>query len=281
MKVIETVGEMKLLVDALKSAGGRIAFVPTMGFLHEGHLALVDEAKRRGGAVVVSIFVNPAQFGPSEDFEKYPRDMERDLRLCEERGVTVVFCPKREDLYPEGFQTYVNVEELTRGLCGAARPTHFRGVTTVCAKLFNIVRPDTAVFGEKDYQQLAVIRRMARDLDMNLEIVAHPTVREADGLAMSSRNKHLSPEERKQAPCLRASYLEAARRLEEGEGKVARLLEAARRVIEKQPDARIDYLGVYDAEDLTELDEVDRRAVYALAVFIGRTRLIDNGMLEP
>ena len=260
-----------------------MVLVPTMGALHAGHLALVDRARReagRKGAVVVSIFVNPLQFGPQEDLSRYPRPLRRDLAQCREHGVDLVFHPDAEGMYAPGRSVSVDESLLTGGLCGRSRPGHFSGVCTVVAKLFNLVRPHAAVFGQKDYQQLAIIRRMVRDLNFPLEIIGEETVREPDGLALSSRNVYLTPEERAQAPVLRRALLLAEQRAEAGESSVARL----RRVLEKELAtallARVDYAEIVDAEDLQPIKTLDRPALAALAVKFGRTRLIDNQVLN-
>lgn len=252
-----------------------------MGALHEGHLSLVRRARADNDTVVVSIFVNPTQFGPSEDYARYPRDPDRDLALLRDLGTDVVFMPPVEEMYPEGFDTYVQVEKLSQVLEGASRPGHFRGVATVVTKLFNIVQPHRAYFGQKDAQQLAVIRRLTRDLDLPVEVVGLPTVREPDGLAMSSRNAYLSPEERKAAPVLYRS-LEAAQELwRSGVRDVSLIRQRMNEVLAAEPLARVDYVSVADAETLEELETVDRPALVSLAVRIGGTRLIDNVTLMP
>jgi len=247
-----------------------------MGYLHEGHLALVRECQRRADATVVSVFVNPLQFGPAEDLDRYPRDLGRDAALLERTGVDVLFAPEVPEMYPPGFETHVEVERSTRGLCGAHRPGHFRGVTTVVAKLFNIVRPHVAVFGEKDFQQLVVVRRMARDLDFNIEIVGVPTVRDEDGLASSSRNAYLTPEQRRAALAIPRALSAAREAFVRGERRAAALLAAARAPLEAEPAVRIEYVAVVDAQTLAECSTVTRPARLALAVWVGRTRLIDN-----
>lgn len=279
MREIQTPTEMAAWAEAERLAGRRIGLVPTMGYLHAGHLALVHEARRHAERTVLSIFVNPLQFGPQEDLARYPRDLERDRRLCEEAGVDALYLPDVAHMYPEGFETHVEVERATQGLCGAFRPGHFRGVTTVVAKLFHVTRPHVAVFGEKDFQQLAVIRRMVRDLDFGIEIVGLPTVREADGLAMSSRNVYLSPDERRAALCVPRA-LEAARVLwRAGERDGLRLLAAARRTLGDEPQARIEYVSLCDAETMQEVGTASAPALLAIAIRIGRTRLIDNTVL--
>jgi pantoate--beta-alanine ligase len=279
MLVIEQISAMRAWSEAERSAGRRVVLVPTMGFLHEGHLSLLGEAKKRGDRVVVSIFVNPTQFGPKEDFAGYPRDFERDRALLEKELVDVVFRPTVEDMYPEGSQTYVEVEPLGRLLCGATRAGHFRGVATVVAKLLNIMRPHAAIFGEKDYQQLQLIRRMVRDLDIDVEIVGHPIVREADGLAMSSRNAYLTAAERRAAVCLSRSLCKAERLVKRGETSAKAIVRLARSELEQEPLATIEYVELHDAETLEEIDNIERAAVLALAVRIGKARLIDNRVL--
>ena len=267
--------------EAERRQGRRIALVPTMGFLHEGHLSLVRDAKARADRVVVSIFVNPKQFGPQEDFVSYPRDFDRDRKLLDEENVDILFHPKAEEIYPDGYETHVDVGKLSAFLCGVSRPGHFRGVATVVAKLFNIVRPDIAIFGCKDYQQLQIIRRMVRDLNFDTEIVGHPTVREPDGLAMSSRNAYLSSAERSAALCLSRSLRKAQELVENGERSAATLLETVGREIAREPLARLDYVSFSDPETLVGIEKLNDSALLALAVRIGHTRLIDNVILKP
>ena len=281
MKIIEQVEEMRRWSEAERRRGRTIAFVPTMGFLHEGHLRLVRDGKKRGERLVVSIFVNPAQFAPQEDFSAYPRDFERDRELLEKAGVDVVFHPSVTAMYPKGYQTRVQVEDLGARLCGAFRPGHFQGVATVVAKLFNIVQPHTAIFGCKDFQQLQVIRRMAGDMNFAVDIVGHPTVREPDGLAMSSRNAYLNAAERQGALCLSRSLAEAERLLKGGERRAAALLERVRGEIAAERLARLQYASLSDPETLVEIEELSESAVLAIAVWIGKARLIDNIMLRP
>lgn len=269
---------MQAWADATRGAGRRIGLVPTMGYLHAGHLSLVDEARRRADTCVASIFVNPMQFGPREDLDAYPRDLARDRAALEGAGVDVLYLPTAVDMYPPGFQTEVAVTDMTAGLCGRSRPGHFRGVTTVVTKLFNAVRPHVAVFGEKDYQQLAVLRRMAADLDTGVEVVGMPIVREADGLAMSSRNAYLSADERRAALCLSRALGAARQACARGE-RGAGVLAAATSELAAEPLARVDYAELVDADSLEPTDALERPALLALAVFIGRTRLIDNAVL--
>jgi pantoate--beta-alanine ligase len=276
MHIITSVKEMRERTAEARAEGNTIAFVPTMGFLHEGHASLMREGRKRGNLLVVSIFVNPAQFGAGEDFESYPRDLRRDSEIARECGVDIIFAPDAREMYPAGYQTWVNVETISLPLCGASRPGHFRGVTTVVAKLFNIVKPTFAFFGEKDYQQLAVIRRMVSDLNMDVEVVGLPTVREPDGLAMSSRNSYLSASERKSALCLSRALDAASTLFRSGEVSVARLREAVLGILGEEPEARIDYVEFRCGENLEEVERADDRTVLALAVRIGATRLIDN-----
>ncbi len=276
MIIIESVAQMQQFA---RERRGQIALVPTMGYLHEGHASLMVEARKRAETVVLSIFVNPTQFGVNEDLDSYPRDLERDQRVALEAGVDVIFVPKAADMYPQGYQSWVNVEELTRHLCGASRPGHFRGVTTVVAKLFNIVAPKVALFGNKDFQQLAVIRRMVRDLNMDLEIVGMPIVREADGLAMSSRNARLDEGERQSALCLSRSLAAARAAFAGGETSVQALAGVALAVIEAEDAAQVDYLEFRDQDSLEALEEADERTLLALAVRVGSVRLIDNCLL--
>jgi pantoate--beta-alanine ligase len=279
-RVISEVRELQRWADETRAAGRSIALVPTMGALHDGHLSLVQIARVRADRVVVSIFVNPTQFGPNEDFEQYPRDLSGDLASLRRGGADVVFAPSVREIYPEGDATRVEIERLTDGMCGRDRPGHFLGVTTVVARLFNACKPHIAVFGEKDYQQLAVIRRMTRDLLFDVEIVAGATVREPDGMAMSSRNTYLTAEARQQARALNAALREARQLLRSGELDAQRLVAVARCRIEKEPQAKVDYIEVRDAETLEPLARVDRRAVMGLAVRFAGARLIDNTILE-
>jgi pantoate--beta-alanine ligase len=280
MQVFNTVSGLREFLAAHRAAGKRIGLVPTMGYLHAGHMSLVQAARRECEVVVMSIFVNPKQFGPQEDFATYPRDMEGDLRQAREAGVDAVFTPAVEEMYPSGFLTEVIVHELTAPLCGASRPSHFNGVTTVVAKLFNIVGPDRAYFGQKDYQQVTILRQMATDLCMPLEVITCPTVREPDGLAMSSRNAYLNPAERQAALVLSRALLLAEEHLAQGERQGARLMTTLRDCIAKQPLARIDYVTVCDPQTLREVDQLSGTVLVALAIYIGQTRLIDNALLH-
>jgi pantoate--beta-alanine ligase len=278
--VIGRVPDLQRWADGERATGRKIVLVPTMGALHEGHLSLVHLARQHGDRVVVSIFVNPTQFGPTEDFEKYPRELGRDVARLSITGTDVVFFPSVEEMYPKGDATWVGVEHLTDGMCGRSRPGHFRGVTTVVARLFHAAKPHAAVFGEKDYQQLQVIRRMVRDLHFDVEIVAGPTVREEDSLAMSSRNAYLSREARGQARALYAALVEARDLSQSGELDASLLTAHVRRRIEKEPLAQVQYVELRDAESLEPLTRLDRPAVLAVAVLMDGTRLIDNLVLE-
>jgi len=276
MKVYRNIRSLAKNVSDVKRRGETIGLVPTMGFLHEGHMSLVRKARKDTDHVIVSIFVNPAQFGPKEDFKKYPRDLKRDIALCGKEGVNIVFAPRPEDMYPENYATYLNVEGITDTLCGASRPGHFRGVTTVVAKLFNIARPDVAYFGHKDAQQAVVIKKMAEDLNMCVNIKVMPTVREKDGLAMSSRNVYLNREERLQAQSIYRSLRLAKELFNDGERNSLKIIREMRRLIKRQADAKIDYIKIVDIMDLRDIKNISDKALVAMAVWIGKTRLIDN-----
>ena len=280
MKIVHTIAEIREFVRQARLGGRTVGLVPTMGYLHQGHLELMRRARERCGLVVASIFVNPAQFGPNEDLARYPRDMERDARLVEEVGVDVIFNPPAEEMYPPGFCTCVDVERITENLCGASRPGHFRGVATVVTKLFNIVRPDVAFFGQKDAQQALVIRRMAADLNLDLEIVTVPTVREPDGLARSSRNVYLDPAQRRAAPVLARSLERAAEAVRAGERDVQKIRRLVEDLIRAEPLAQIDYVEIYSYPGLEPAERLQGPALLALAVKFGPTRLIDNVILE-
>jgi pantoate--beta-alanine ligase len=276
MEVIKTIKEMKEFSSQARRAGKTIAFVPTMGYFHEGHLSLMREGQRRGDLLIVSLFVNPTQFDPNEDFKNYPRDFERDGKMAEEVGTDILFAPEGDEMYPSDHQTIVLVEKVTQNLCGQSRPTHFQGVTTVVMMLFEIVAPHVAIFGEKDYQQLVTIHQMVRDLHMSVEVVGMPTVREADGLAMSSRNTYLLPEERKAALSLYRSLQKAKELLQQGEQKADRILHQMKGILQSEPLVRIDYIQICDAYTLQDVDRVEGDVVVALAAYLGKTRLIDN-----
>jgi len=256
--------------------GKKIAFVPTMGYFHEGHLSLMKEAKKMADCVVVSIYVNPTQFGPKEDFSKYPRDLDRDLKMAESVNADVVFYPSDKGMYPAYYQTYVDVEKVTQNLCGMSRPGHFRGVATVCNKLFNIVKPHIAVFGKKDFQQFISIKRMVDDLNMDIQIVGWPTVREPDGLAMSSRNRYLDKDERKSALSLFAALKLAQKLYSNGETKSSVIINEVEKLIKKAPCTAIDYIKICDTKTLKDTDKIKNQSVVVLAVKVGKTRLIDN-----
>lgn len=279
MEVVSDLKRMQRLCTDLRREGKRIAFVPTMGYLHEGHLSLLREGGERGDVLVLSIFVNPTQFGPNEDLAAYPRDLQRDLDMARSVGTDLVWTPTPQQIYPDGYATYVNVEGLTEVLCGASRPGHFRGVTTVVCKLFNVVQPHVALFGQKDFQQLAVIRRMTLDLNMPVEIVGMPIVREADGLAMSSRNVYLSPEHRQQALTLSRAISTGQKMVRGGVRECSEILAVLRSMIEEQQDARIDYLQIRHQLTLREQSQIDDDSVLLMAVHFGKTRLIDNSFL--
>lgn len=278
MKIIDSVEEMQSVARQTRRAGNTIALVPTMGYLHDGHASLLREGRARADFLVTSIFVNPTQFGPNEDYQAYPRSLERDCAVAAAAGVDIVFAPQPAAMYPAAYQTYVNVEHLTLPLCGANRPGHFRGVTTVVAKLFNIVMPHVALFGKKDFQQLAVIRRMVADLNMDITLIGMPIVREADGLALSSRNTYLSPDERGRALCLNRALRSTRALFADGERSVAVLRTKAVGII-TEAAATIDYVDFRHSETLEEVATADRDTLVALAVRIGSTRLIDNCIL--
>jgi pantoate--beta-alanine ligase len=280
MQLVSNPGEMQQLTRQWRGAGLKVALVPTMGYFHQGHLSLMEYGKTAADRLVVSLFVNPTQFGPQEDFGRYPRDLERDADLARKVGVDVLYTPAAADMYPPGYQTFVDVEELTRGLCGASRPGHFRGVATVVLKLFNQVQPHTAIFGEKDYQQLTVIRRMAADLDVPVEVVGRPIVREPDGLALSSRNTYLSQEERASALCLFRALRAARELVLSGAKSRESVLEAVRQIITSTPQTRIDYVALVDPDTLEEVDPIQGEARLLLAAWVGPTRLIDNTLLS-
>jgi pantoate--beta-alanine ligase len=280
-EIVRDPAEMRARAEDLRRDGRRIAVVPTMGALHEGHLQLVRTARAKADIVILTIFVNPTQFGPNEDLAKYPRDEAGDIAKARACGIDLAFCPDAAAMYPPGAQTFIEVRELQKPMCGARRPGHFAGVATVVTKLFHITQPHLAVFGEKDFQQLAIIRRMVRDLDLGIEIVGVPIVREADGLALSSRNAYLSADERRAALSLSKGLAAAEAKFKAGERDVATLLAAARAPIEAENLMRIDYAELRDADELSTIEQVERRAVLALAAFAGTKRLIDKRVLAP
>lgn len=279
MKIVSTIEEVRAQVREWKKEGKTVGFVPTMGYLHEGHASLMDAAGEND-KVVVSIFVNPMQFGPNEDLASYPRDLEHDAKVCEAHGVDLIFHPTPEEMYGDNFYSYVDMDVLTKELCGLSRPVHFRGVCTVVAKLFNIVTPDKAYFGQKDAQQFAVIKRMVKDLNMPLTIVGCPIIREEDGLAKSSRNTYLSPEERKAALVLSRSIFLGKKMVEQGEKDCKKIKEAMTAEIEKEPLAKIDYVKIVDLSTMQQVETTEHGVLAAIAVYIGKTRLIDNFMTE-
>jgi pantoate--beta-alanine ligase len=280
MKTINSISGMRKKVHKWKQEGLSIALVPTMGFFHKGHLSLMRTAKSKADLVVVSLFVNPAQFGPNEDLNRYPRDFKRDSKLAEDEGVGCLFCPDVRDIYPPGFQTWIRVEGLSQGLCGTSRPEHFRGVTTIVAKLLIIVQPDIAIFGQKDFQQLRVIRRMVKDLNIPVNIIAHPIVREPDGLAMSSRNTCLDAQERESALSLVQALRLAEKMIARGGRSGPEVIQAIRNHIQSFDNTKIDYIFLGDPESLEECQEIVGETLLALAVWIGKTRLIDNTLLK-
>ena len=279
MKIVNTVAEVREQVKEWRKQGLTVGLVPTMGYLHEGHKSLIDRAVADNDRVVVSVFVNPMQFGPSEDLESYPRDMDRDAALCEDAGASLIFHPEPSEMYHDDFSSFVDMSTLTGGLCGKTRPIHFRGVCTVVSKLFNIVTPDRAYFGQKDAQQLAVIRHMVSDLNFGIEIVGCPIIREEDGLAKSSRNTYLNTQERSAALCLSRAVRTGQQIIQTGMD-AEQVLAAMRAVIEAEPLAKIDYISMVDALTMQPVERVDRNVLVAMAVYIGKTRLIDNFSYE-
>jgi pantoate--beta-alanine ligase len=280
MKVAKTIESVRNLVKAARSKGKIIGFVPTMGALHIGHISLIEAAAKKCDFVVVSIFVNPTQFGPGEDFEKYPRPLKADLEICRKAGIDVVFAPGPQQMYPGENLTWVNVEKLTERLCGQFRPGHFSGVTTVCAKLFNIVAPDIAFFGQKDAQQAIVIKRMVADFNMPLKIVVCPTVRQADGLAVSSRNQYLTESQKKNAPLIYKSLQKCQKLIADGVADSKTIINQMRKILQQAPSIKIEYISIVDADTLQELKKITGKVLTAVAVKIGSTRLIDNILVD-
>ena len=276
MKIVSTVNDVRSTVKEWKKNSLKVGLVPTMGFLHEGHLSLIKKAVAENDKVIVSVFVNPTQFGPNEDFEAYPRDLNKDAALCEEAGADLIFHPEPEEMYPDGFCSSVNMTGLTDALCGKSRPIHFQGVCTVVSKLFNIAAPDNAYFGEKDAQQLAIIKRMVKDLNFDIKITGCPIIREEDGLAKSSRNTYLNPEERQAALVLSKAVKCGRSLVEGGEKDSAVILKEMKSIIENEPLARIDYVEIVDMNTMKNIDKVKGDVLCAMAVYIGKTRLIDN-----
>ena len=280
MKVVTTIKEVRENVKQWKKEGQTVGFVPTMGYLHEGHGSLITKARENNDKVVVSIFVNPMQFGPTEDLDSYPRDLEKDSKYCESLGVDLIFHPEPSEMYHDDFSSYVDMSVLTEELCGLSRPVHFRGVCTVVNKLFNIVQPDRAYFGEKDAQQLAIIKHMVQDLNMDIEVVGCPIIREEDGLAKSSRNTYLSADERSAALVISRSLAEGRKMLESGEKDLKKVSDTIISLIEKEPMAKIDYVKTVDADTIIPKEKASGRTLVAAAVYIGKTRLIDNFIYE-
>jgi len=280
MEIARTIQSVRQLVKAARSAGKKIGFVPTMGALHIGHISLIEAARKQTDFVVVSIFVNPTQFGPGEDFKKYPRPFDDDMEICRKHQVDVVFAPTPEEMYPTENLAWVDVERLTALLCGQFRPGHFRGVTTVCAKLFNIVQPDVAFFGQKDAQQAIVIKRMVADLNMLLEIVVCPTVRQSDGLAVSSRNQYLTPQQRKDATLIYKSLQKCKEMIQAGVTETKEIIGQMCKILNQIPSAKIEYINIVDAETLENIDQVAGKVLAAVAVKVGSTRLIDNILVD-
>jgi pantoate--beta-alanine ligase len=281
-EIINTIQDMQSYSEHHRLQGQKIAFVPTMGYFHEGHMNLMREGRRRADTLVISIFINPTQFGPGEDFERYPRDFDRDRSMAETIPVEAIYYPLKDEMYPAGYQTYVQLEQLPQNLCGISRPGHFRGVATVCAKLFNTVKPHWAIFGKKDYQQYAVIKRMVADLNMDLEVIGIPTTREPDGLAMSSRNVYLSEEERTSSLSLSRSLAMAKDMHAAGERDAGKIIRTLSNHITSQPYTKIDYIKICDANTLQDIPFIEGDSVLAIAVYVGKTRLIDNHIFgEP
>ena len=280
MKIIKTIEEMKIYSEEQRQNGKVIGFVPTMGYLHEGHISLLERSKKECDITILSIFVNPTQFAPNEDLNKYPRDLERDTELAILTGVNAVFLPEVKEMYPENYSTYVNVEGLTEGLCAKSRPTHFKGVATVVTKLFNITKARKAYFGQKDAQQLLVIKRMVEDLNMDVEIITCEIIREKDGIAKSSRNMYLSMDQRKEAVVLSKSLDEAKRMIEQGERNANIIKKKIQEMMQESKEADVDYIEIVDANNLKAIEEINGKVLIALAVKFGSTRLIDNVIVE-
>lgn len=280
MNIVSTINEVRKQVKEWRNQGLTVGLVPTMGYLHEGHKSLIDAAVKENDKVVVSVFVNPTQFAPGEDLETYPRDLDRDAALCEQAGAALIFHPEPSEMYHKEYSTYIDMRTLTQGLCGKTRPTHFSGVCTVVSKLFHIVQPDRAYFGQKDAQQLAVIKHMVEDLNFDIKIVGCPIIREEDGLAKSSRNTYLNKEERKQAVILSKALLKGKEQIENGERKSSEIKKGITQIIETMPLAKIDYVEVVDFQTLESIEEIKGEILVAVAVYIGKTRLIDNFIMK-
>ncbi|MCM8781348.1 MAG: pantoate--beta-alanine ligase [Candidatus Omnitrophica bacterium] len=281
MRIIRNIKQMQRISREMKKYGYTIGFVPTMGALHQGHISLIRQARKENNKVVVSIFVNPIQFGPQEDFHKYPRNLKQDAKICKQEGVDIIFYPQAKDMYPKGYRTYVTVEELSDVLCGKFRPGHFKGVATVVTKLFNIVGADCAYFGQKDAQQAIIIKRMSQDLNISIRIKVMPTVRCRDGLAMSSRNKYLNQEERKDATVLYQALCLAKSMVDDGIRNTKTIIAKIQNLISQKKSARVQYISIVDLDNLKPIEEIKSRALLALAVYIGKTRLIDNTIIIP
>ena len=281
IEIITTVKEMQERSGHLRSQDKTIVFVPTMGYLHKGHLSLMKEGHKYGDIIVASIFINPAQFAPGEDLESYPIDVKRDVDLCQNEGVKLIFAPDANEIYGDKFQSYVALEKLPNHLCGISRPIFFKGVATVCAKLFNVVKPHVAVFGQKDYQQLIIIRQMVRDFNFEIEIIGCPTIRESDGLAMSSRNSYLTPEQRIYALSIFKSLKKGQALLKSGTKDAEKIIDTAKALIKSHPETEIDYISICDLETLDDIKIIDKPVLMALAVKVGKARLIDNMILNP
>ena len=280
MEVIKTIKEMHTRISSIKDRKESIGFVPTMGALHEGHISLINNARNENKIIIVTIFVNPTQFNDKDDYDDYPHQLDEDIEIAEGAGVDIVFAPCVEELYPEGFCTYIEQTKLTGSLCGKSRPGHFRGVATIVTKLFNILKPDRAYFGQKDYQQSVVIKRLVEDLNINIEIKVLPIVREEDGLALSSRNKHLNPEERLSAPCIYNSLLRAQSLFNSNEKNSANIIREMASIINNAKHTKIDYVSIVDLDTLEYIPQINGKAVASVAVYVGNTRLIDNIILE-
>jgi len=280
MQIVKKIDEIRKIVSQWKKENLSVGLVPTMGFLHEGHQSLIQNAVKDNDKVVVSVFVNPMQFAPNEDFETYPRDLNKDALICEKTGADVIFNPEPEEMYKDGFCTFVDMDKLTKGLCGKTRPIHFRGVCTVVSKLFNIVKPNRAYFGQKDAQQLCVIKRMVSDLNIDVDIIGCPIIREKDGLAKSSRNTYLNKEERKAALCLSKSLKAGKESIENGEKNSEKVINIIKQIINSEKLSKIDYVEVVDLKTLEHIEIIDRPILVAIAVYIGKTRLIDNFILQ-
>ena len=279
MKIIKTIKKMQFFSCHRRELGKTIGLVPTMGYLHSGHISLIKRAKKDCDLVVVSIYVNPTQFAPGEDYKRYPRDLERDKELAEAAGANLLFAPSNKEIYPDGYHTFIYVEKLSERLCGISRPTHFRGVATVVAKLFNIVKPDKTYFGWKDAQQLIVIKKMVKDLNLKVKVIGLPTVREKDGLAVSSRNKYLSKEERKIAPTLYQAFQKIKKTVRSGEKDAGKILKEAKKIIEGRK-IKIDYLKAVNLTDLADIKRIEKNTLIAVAAWVGKTRLIDNTVIR-